>query len=84
MATTQRITYDANGNVVSTETVEIPPEETHRDSIMAQIEQQIARAETADANWSGLSAAQKDVVLRQTMLTLAKMCRYLLNRFESD
>lgn len=84
MPTTTITTYDQSGNVVETRTVEVPPQQANAESIATKIETQIARAETADANWATLSAAQKDVVLRQTMLTVAKLARYLLNRFESD
>ena len=84
MATTTITTFDRNGNVLSTETIEIPLEEANAASIRAKIEAQIARAETADANWASLTAAQKDTALRQTMITVAKLARHLLNRYESD
>ena len=84
MATQTITTFDSNGNVVETRTVEIPPEQTNAESIVAKIEAQIARAETADANWATLTAAQKDTALRQTMITVAKLARHVLNRYESD
>ena len=77
-------TFDGNGNVIETRTVEVPPEQTNAESIRTKIEAQIARAETADANWATLTAAQKDTALRQTIITVAKLARHLLNRYESD
>jgi acyl-CoA reductase-like NAD-dependent aldehyde dehydrogenase len=84
MATASVVTYDRDGNVVDTRTVQIPPEQTNAESVATKIEAQIQRAENADTNWANLTAAQKDSVLRQTMLTTAKLARHLLNRFEAD
>ena len=83
MATTTIQTYDGDGNLINEETVEVPPEQTNAESIRAQMESFIDRAEQfagTQAAWSGLTAANRSEASRQTTLATAKILRHLLNR----
>jgi len=87
MATTTITTYDGEGNVVEERTLEVPPEQTNAESLQTKILDQITRAEavaSTQAAWAALAAAQKDEALRRTVLMVAKLGRFLLQRFDSD
>lgn len=82
-------TYDGQPGTPPLETrnVEVPPETVNERSIRDKIEQHIAAAEGAagtQAAWAALTNAQRDEALRRTVLAVAKMGRFLLQRFDTD
>jgi hypothetical protein len=52
-------------------------------AVIAELLTNIAQAETLDANWGTLNAAQKDTVARQSIRATAKLARLVLHQLDS-
>ena len=79
MATTTIETYDGKGNLVQTRTVEVPVEQTNRDSKRQKL--MAARQVFRDnyTNWATLNNTQKDSANRNAQRAIANLIGHVLD-----
>ena len=77
-------TYDGQGNLIASSTVEVPAETVNEPTVRQKLRAAVAVLEANHANWPMMTSAQKDTANRQAQRALALLCRLVARSLDSE